>query len=127
MVSMKVQFRSFDPQASGLRQQAVGRVRGAMGRLRGFVASVKVRLDDANGPLPGVDKRCELQAELPGGHVERIAATSRTWAEAVELAASRLRERVVLRLRHALVTQPHMLAPARVPVAWRGAVPRTQR
>jgi hypothetical protein len=127
MVAMKIQFRSFDPQASGLRQQAVGRVQGAMGRLRGFVARVKVRLDDANGPLPGVDKRCELQAELSGGHVERIAATSRTWAEAVELATGRLRERVVLRLRHALVTQPGALAPARVPAAWSGSVPRTQR
>jgi hypothetical protein len=126
MVSMKVQFRSFDPQAQGLRLHAVERVRGALRRLRGFVARVKVNLADANGPLPGVDKRCELQAELPGGQVARIAATARTWGDAVELATARLREQVVGRLRHALVAEPRVLAPARLQAAWRGTRPRAQ-
>ena len=124
---MKVQFRSFDPQAQGLRSQAVGRVRGALRRLRGFVARVQVNLADANGPLPGVDKRCELQAELPGGQSARIVATSRTWGEAVELATTRLRERVVSRLRGTLVAQPRVPATAGLPASWRGTKPRLHR
>lgn len=124
---MKVQFRSIDPQARRLRLHAVQRVSGALHRLRGFVARVKVSLADANGPLSGVDKRCELQAELPGGQVARIAATSRSWGEAVELATTRLREQVVSRLRQALLVEPRVLAPARLPAAWRSAKPRPRR
>lgn len=122
---MKVQFRSIDPQAQRLRPHAVERVRGALRRLRGFVARVKVRLADANGPLPGVDKRCELQAELPDGRVARIAATSRTWGDAVELAATRLRGQVVAQLRRSLALERS--APARLAAAWRSAALRGSR
>jgi hypothetical protein len=127
MVSMKIQFGSIDPQARGLRPHTVDRVRTALGRLRGLVAQVKVNLADANGPLPGVDKRCELQAELPGGRVARIAATSRTWSDAVNLAATRLRGRVVSQLRRMPGMHPPAAVPARLPAAWRGHLSRAPR
>jgi hypothetical protein len=127
MVSMKIQFGSIDRQARGLRLQTVGRVRTALGRLRGLVARVKISLADANGPLPGVDKRCELQAELPGGQVARIAATSRNWSDAVNLATTRLRGRVVSQLRRMPGMHPPAAAPARLPAAWRGQLLRAPR
>jgi hypothetical protein len=127
MASMKIQFGSIDPQARGLRLHTVDRVRSALGRLRGLVARVKVSLADTNGPLPGVDKRCELQAVLPGGQVARIEATSRTWSDAVNLATTRLRGLVVSQMRRMPGMHPPAVAPARQPSAWRGQLSRASR
>jgi ribosome-associated translation inhibitor RaiA len=120
---MKVQFRSMDPDGARLRGRVLQRVSGVMRWLRSFVGRVDVRLDDVNGPLlPGVDKRCQLQARLPDGRVARIEATSRSWTEAVELAIARLRQRVVYDLHRAAVTERMVLAPALAPALRRAPV-----
>lgn len=123
---MKVQFRSMDPDGARQRGRVLQRVRGVMRWLRSFVGRVDVRLDDMNGPLPGVDKRCQVQARLPDGRVARIEATSRSWHEAVELATARLRQRVLHHLHRAVVVErlEPALAPALAPVRRRAPVVR---
>lgn len=59
-------------QASGLaltealRTHAERRVRFALGATGGRVRNVVMRLADENGPRGGVDKRCTIEAIVPG-------------------------------------------------------------
>jgi hypothetical protein len=119
---MKVRFRSIDPDGARWRAYAARRLGNVLRWLRLHVGQVHLRLEDINGPGAGVDKRCELRAELADGQVARIAATSRHWKEAVELATARLRERVLGQLQSPVGTgrpaaaQRRHRAPVRLPV-----------
>ena len=92
---MKLFVYSIDPQGRRWLPNAQQRVRAVLRRLASVVQRVELRLDDTNGPLPGVDKRCQVEARLPDGATLRADATSRSWGEAVELATAQLRRRVL--------------------------------
>ena len=51
----------------GLRTQAERRMRFAIGSTSGPVLSVVIRLADDHGPRGGLDKRCTIRANPPGG------------------------------------------------------------
>lgn len=102
---MRVDFRSPQPAGASLRGRASRRIRALLRRLHSYVRSVRVRLEDVNGPLPGVDKRCQVRAHLVDGRVARVDATSRHWAESVDLATARLRQRVVMQLHRLAIAQ----------------------
>ena len=67
-MQIDIQARGFRL-TEGLRTQAERRVRFALGSTGGRVRSVVMRLADENGPRGGVDKRCTIRANLPGGPV----------------------------------------------------------
>jgi hypothetical protein len=96
---MKVQFHSPDLEGARWRGPATRELQAVLRRLQSLVRRVRVRLEDVNGSLPGVDKRCRVQADLPGGGVARVDTTSRTWQSAVELASRGLREQVLAHLK----------------------------
>jgi hypothetical protein len=113
---MRLQFRSNDREGQQWRHRTANRLRQALGRLHGLVARMKVRLDDVNGPAGGVDKRCNVEVLVQGSGPVAISATARTWQASVEAVASRLRQRIVLRLHRATVMEQRAMAcvPVRV-------------
>jgi ribosome-associated translation inhibitor RaiA len=113
---MQIQFHSPDAEGARYRARSVQRVRKLMRWLRSFVSKVQVRLEDVNGPEPGVDKRCQMRALLPDGRVARIDATSRQWREAVDLASARLRQQVVQQLHRTIVVERPRAAAAPAPL-----------
>ncbi len=50
-----------------LRERVERRLGFALGRFGDRVGRVAVHLSDVNGPRGGVDKRCRIVAEVPGG------------------------------------------------------------
>jgi putative sigma-54 modulation protein len=59
-----------------LEHHSVHRAELAFDRFRDRLTSVGMKLSDVNGPKGGVDKRCQIQAELaglPDVHVEELA------------------------------------------------------
>lgn len=110
---MKVQFHSPDLEGARWRGPATRELQATLRRLQSLVRSVRVRLEDVNGSLPGVDKRCRVQAELPDGGVTHVDTTSRTWQSAVELAVRSLRGQVLAHLRRAAATTRTGMTPAR--------------
>jgi hypothetical protein len=118
---MKLQFRSNDREGRQWQERTASRLRHALGRLHGLVARMKVRLDDINGPAGGVDKRCNVEVLVQGSGPVAVSATARTWQDSVEAVASRLRQRVVLRLRAATVKKQQTMAG--MPVRARAGAP----
>jgi hypothetical protein len=112
---MKLFVYSVDPQGRRWLAPAHQRMRAVLRRLAGVVQRVELRLDDANGPLPGVDKRCRVEARLPGGTALQASATSRHWRDAVELALSQLRRHLLDALRNAAAAPE--AAPGRLQLA----------
>jgi len=111
---MKLHFRSNDLEGQLWQQRTADRLRQALGRLRGLVARIKIRLDDVNGPEGGVDKRCSVEVLVRGSSPVTVSATARSWQDSVDAAASRLRQRVVLRLHRATLVEHHAMAIAPV-------------
>ena len=111
---MKLHFRSNDLEGQLWRQRTADRLNQALGRLRGLVARIKVRLDDVNGPEGGVDKRGNVEVLVRGSNPVKVSATARSWQDSVEAVASRLRQRVVLRLHRATLVEHHAIALAPV-------------
>lgn len=118
---MKLQFRSNDGEGRQWQQRTANRLRQALGRLHGLVARMKVRLEDANRPAGGVDRRCNVEVLVQGSGPVAISATARTWQASVEAVASRLRQTVVLQLHRATVMEQQTMAL--VPVRARAGVP----
>lgn len=83
----------------GLRHQAERRVRFALGAASGRVHSVVMRLTDENGPRGGVDKRCTIQANLPGAPPVIIEQLEADLYVAIDRAADRAGRAVSRRLR----------------------------
>jgi hypothetical protein len=110
---MKVQFHSPDLEGARWRGPATRELQAVLRRLQSLVRRVRVRLEDVNGSLPGVDKRCRVQAELPDGGVTQVDTTSRTWQSAVELASRRLREKVLAHLQRTHAAMHSGTAPTR--------------
>jgi ribosome-associated translation inhibitor RaiA len=75
---------------AALREHVERRVRFAVGRFGAGVSEVTVRLSDANGPRGGVDKVCQIVADLPRvGRLVVEDADADAYA-AVDRAAGRL-------------------------------------
>ena len=85
----------------GLRTQAERRVRFALGSTSGRVRSVVMRLEYENGPRGGVDKRCTIRANLPGGPPVIIEHQEADLYVAIDRAADRAGRAVSRRLERA--------------------------
>jgi len=85
----------------GLRTQAERRVRFALGATSSRVRSVVMRLQDENGPRGGVDKRCTIRANLPGGPPVIIEHQEADLYVAIDRAADRAGRAVSRRLERA--------------------------
>jgi ribosome-associated translation inhibitor RaiA len=122
---MDVQFHSPDPESAGLRDRAMHRLRQVLRSLSAHVRYVQIELEEVPGPRPGVDKRCQVRAQLNTGTVARVEVTARDRLQAIEMALARLPRRVLTQLQ-ALRSTPAetRLAPAparRAPVVRRVA------
>ena len=84
-----------------LRSQAERRVRFALGSTSGRIRSVVMRLADENGPRGGVDKRCTIRANLPGGPPVIIEQQEADLYVAIDRAADRAGRAVSRRLERA--------------------------
>jgi putative sigma-54 modulation protein len=82
----------------GLRTQAERRVRFALGSTSGRVRTVVMCLADENGPRGGVDKRCTIRANLPGGPPVIIEQQEVDLYVAIDRAADRAARAVSRRL-----------------------------
>ena len=100
IVQIDIQARGFRL-TEGLRTQAERRVRFALGSTSGRVRSVVVRLADENGPRGGVDKRCTIRANLPGGPPVIIEQQEADLYVAIDRAADRAGRAVSRRLERA--------------------------
>jgi len=85
----------------GLRNQAERRVRFALGATSGRLRSVVIRLADENGPRGGVDKRCTIRVNLPGGPPVIIEQQEADLYVAIDRAADRAARAVSRQLERA--------------------------
>ena len=98
MMQIDIQARGFRL-TEGLRTQAERRVRFALGSTSSRVRSVVMRLADENGPRGGVDKRCTIRANLPGGPPVIIEHQEADLYVAIDRAADRAARAVSRRLK----------------------------
>lgn len=101
-----------------LRLQAERRVRFALGSTSGRLRNVVMRLADENGPRGGVDKRCTIRANLPGGPPVVIEHQEADLYVAIDRAADRAARALSRRLKRTTgwrrVTDPDVsLSPDR--------------
>ena len=113
---MKLHFRSNDLEGRQWQQSTASTLRQSLGRLFGLVASMKVRLDDVNGPAGGVDKRCKVEVLVHGSGPVAVSATARTWQASVDAVALRLRQKVLDQLHRSAVMEQGTMAGVPVPV-----------
>ena len=86
---MQVIFESPDPQAAELRTLTERRVRHALKRLAWLTPRVRVHLSDINGPLGGIDKRCQIELMTDGGKPVVVTSLARDWFSALQRALTR--------------------------------------
>jgi putative sigma-54 modulation protein len=101
-MQIDIQARGFRL-TEGLRTQAERRVRFALGSTSGRVHSVVMHLADENGPRGGVDKRCTIRANLPGGPPVIIEQQEADLYVAIDRAADRAARAVSRRLEKSYV------------------------
>ena len=90
-----------------LRAQAERRVRLALGSASGRVSSIVLRLADENGPRGGVDKRCTIRANVPGGPPVIIEQQEADICIAIDRAAGRAGRAVSRRLKRVSGGRPN--------------------
>ena len=86
---MQIVFQSFDAHAQQLRITVIRRVKFAMRRLNWLAPHVSIRLSDVNGPLGGVDKRCQIEMTPKSGPPVIITSMARDWMSALQSALAR--------------------------------------
>jgi len=96
-MQIDIQARGFKL-TEGLRKQAERRVRLALGSTSGRVRSAVIRLDDANGPRGGLDKRCTVRVTLAGAPPVIIEQKEVDLYVAIDRAADRAGRAVSRRL-----------------------------
>jgi ribosome-associated translation inhibitor RaiA len=108
--SMKVLFKSRDPEAIAMHALAKARSEFVFRRLAWLVSQATVSLSDINGPRGGVDKRCQVEVQL--NRENKVVATSiaRDWRGAIDLALARA-VRTLVRRRENI--KPTRRVPAR--------------
>ncbi len=85
--------------SDSLLRHAETRMRRALDRVVDRIASVRVQLEDLNGPRGGLDKRCLLQVRLSNGRELMVQQRDGSLYRAINLAANRLQDTVRKRLR----------------------------
>ncbi len=87
-MEIEIRGRSFDLGNSLPRyvERALG---FALGRHAARLGRVRVRFSDENGPRGGIDKRCQLQLDVPGHGTLVIDEQSGDWYTAVDRATAR--------------------------------------
>ncbi|MCC6362492.1 MAG: hypothetical protein IT165_03155 [Bryobacterales bacterium] len=92
---MKISVRPRDIQWNDELQQQVERSVGfAVDRYRSHLGLISVHLADVNGPRGGVDKLCQITAELRGGMPVLILETGDELLPTVNRAVKRLSYRI---------------------------------
>ena len=93
---MQITFESPDPQAAVLRTMTERRARQLLKRLSWLAPRVKVHMSDVNGPLGGIDKRCQVEvtSSLAGPVV--VTSMARDWRSALQSALSRAARTLLL-------------------------------
>jgi putative sigma-54 modulation protein len=99
-MQIDIQARGFKL-TTGLRTHAERRLRFALGSTSGRLRSIVMRLADENGPRGGVDKRCTIRANLPGGPPVMIEQQEADLYVAIDRAADRAARAVSRRLERA--------------------------
>jgi putative sigma-54 modulation protein len=80
--------------SNALRRHAERRLAFGLRRFDRWIGGVKVRISDVNGPRGGMDKSCQIMAEmLPTGLV-RVEATDSDAYVVIDRAADRLEQAV---------------------------------
>lgn len=93
---MQVIFEATDPQAALLRVQIERRVRQTLKRLAWLAPSVRVHMSDINGPLGGVDKRCQVEVMTKGGGPVVVTSLAKDWFSALQSALMRATRSLLL-------------------------------
>ena len=96
-MQIAIQARGFRLTAA-LRTRAERRVRFALGSASGRIRSIVIRLADENGPRGGVDTRCTIRANVPGGPPVIIEQQEADLYVAIDRAADRAGRAVSRRL-----------------------------
>jgi hypothetical protein len=99
--SMKVLFKSRDPEAIAMHELAKVRSEFVFRRLAWLISKATVSLSDINGPRGGVDKRCQVEVQV--NRENKVVATSiaRDWRGAIDLALGRAVRTLVRRRQNA--------------------------
>jgi len=96
---MQVEFRTKDTRIeSGRRAQIERRLSFVLSRFGGLIRRVVVRIEEMDGPLGGLNKRCHIQAHLTGRHTIVAEVRDVDLDPAIIRAASRLTRRLRDRL-----------------------------
>jgi hypothetical protein len=103
---MKFRVQTPDSQAAELQHRSVERLRLALRRLRWLVARVDVRLEHTGPSSLAASKRCSVEVTTRGVGRIVVSATAQSWQESVQIVATRVRQSVVARFRHAVIAGP---------------------
>ena len=96
---MRVHFHSDDPAALRLRPRITESIVRSLRRLKWMIDSVKVQFSAIDGATGGARKRCRVEVKMRGAAVVTMSGAARSWHEALEAVATRVRNRVVARVR----------------------------
>lgn len=77
-----------------LRERVERRLRFALDAFGDHVGTVKVQLEDLNGPRGGIDKRCQISVAVHGAGSLTFRVSASTINEAIGRATRRLKYRV---------------------------------
>ena len=102
-ISVNIEIRATGFRLSaGVRAHAERRIRFAFGSTSNRVRSVSVRLADNNGPRGGIDKRCLIEAIVPGLPPVVVEQCEPDLAVAIDRAADRAGRTVARWLKKAI-------------------------
>lgn len=86
---MQVLFKSRDIDAVRLRSFVRERTQFVFRRMAGLIDKATVNLSDINGPRGGVDKRCQVQVQMPDANPVVVTSIAKDWRSALDLALAR--------------------------------------
>ncbi len=86
---MEIRIDSAGRSAPALHVIAERRARFVFRRLHWLVPRARVQLGDVNGPRGGLDKRCRVYLDVPGGAPVVVTSVARDWRTALDFALDR--------------------------------------
>jgi putative sigma-54 modulation protein len=87
-MTVEIRFRGL-ARSAGLRQRVMRRIHFHLGRFAPSLLSVRVRIEDVNGPKGGLDKRCQFEVRGPRIGAAIVEQLSSDALSAVDGAAGR--------------------------------------
>ena len=94
---MQVLFKSRDIEAVRMASFARQRTQFVFRRMAWLVSRATVNLSDVNGPRRGLDKRCQVQVQVPGATPVVVTSIAKDWRGALDLALARAVSSIVRR------------------------------